>query len=131
MKIEEIFKEHKTIAVVGMSKNPRKAAYSVPMFMKGEDYNIIPVNPTADDIEGMKCYHTLSDVIENIEIVNVFRPSDDALEVVKEAIKRKEEKGDIKVIWLQEGIYHPEAKLLAEQAGIVYIEDKCMYKEYF
>jgi predicted CoA-binding protein len=130
MEMREIFEKYKNIAVVGMSKNKFKAAYSVPIYMKNQDYNIIPVNPSADEIDGMKCYATLDEIPEHIDIVNVFRPSEDALEVVKAAIKRNKEKGDIKLIWLQEGIVNEEAEELAKAANIEYIEDKCMYKEY-
>ncbi|MCX6155928.1 MAG: CoA-binding protein [Candidatus Kapabacteria bacterium] len=130
MNITEIFDNYKSIAVVGMSKNATKPSNSVPVFMKNQGYNIIPVNPSADEIEGMKCWSALADVPEKIDIVNVFRPSDAALEVVKEAVQRKISNGDISAIWLQEGIINDEAKALAEANSIEFIQNKCMYKEY-
>ena len=130
MLVKEIFERYKTIAVVGMSKNPAKASYSVPKFFIDNGYKVIPVNPTADEIDGIKVYKTLSDIPDIIEILNVFRPSDIALEVVQEAIERRKTKGDIKLIWLQEGIINDEAKKLAEDNGIEFIQDKCMYKLY-
>ena len=131
MNLKEIFESYKNIAVYGMSKNPGKAAYSVPKFFINEGFNVIPINPSTDEIEGKKSYSNINDIPDEIDILNVFRPSEQALEVVKEAIERKKSKGDIKLIWLQEGIYSVEAKVLAESNGIQFIQDKCMYKEYF
>jgi len=103
----------KNIAVVGMSKNPEKAAHYVPKYLTEQGYNIIPVNPTADEILGKKCYPSLLDIPVPIDIVDVFRPSDQVKPVVEEAIKIKP-----KVVWLQEGIHDPEAESLAKKAGI-------------
>jgi predicted CoA-binding protein len=128
--MQEIFDTYKNIAVVGMSTNPGKAAYGVPSYIAGQGFNIIPVNPMAEEIIGKKSYPTLMDIPDTIDIVNVFRPSDAALDVVKSAIERKQAKGDVKLIWLQEGIINETAKNLAEENGIEFIQDKCMYKEY-
>lgn len=130
MNIQEIFDTYKTIAVVGMSTNPSKPAHSVPAYLHGQGYNIIPVNPMAEEIIGLKVYKELMDIPESIDIVNVFRPSKDALDVVEKAVERKRSKGDVKLIWLQEGIINDEAKTLADENGIEFIQDKCMYKEY-
>ena len=128
--MREIFEKYRTIAVCGMSRTPGKAAHAVPAYLYLKGYKIIPVNPSADEILGIKCYPSVKDVPEKIEILEVFRPSDQALNVVKEAVERKAERGDIEVIWLQEGIANDEAKELAEKAGIKFIQDKCMYKEF-
>ncbi len=125
-----IFEQNKTIAVIGMSKHVYKAAFSVPMFMLNQGYTIIPVNPTTNSIQQIKCYKTLDDVSENIDILNVFRPSEEVFAIVQNAVERKKTKGDIKVIWLQEGIYDNNAKKLAEENGIIFIQNKCMYKEF-
>lgn len=130
MTIEEILKTYKSIAVYGMSANHAKAAHRVPAFMKTVGYNIIPINPVNDEILGMKVYKKLSEVEENIEILNVFRPSEVADDIVLEAIERHKKNGDIKVIWFQEGIFSQNGKKLADENGILYIENKCMYKEY-
>ena len=130
MTIEEIFKSYKTIAVYGMSTNPAKPSHHVPVFFLNEGYNVIPVNPVADEIAGKKVYKNLMDIPDEIEILNVFRPSEACLDVVKEAVERKNAKGDIKLIWLQEGIENDEAKALAEANGMEFIQDKCMYKEF-
>ncbi len=128
--IPEILNKVKNIAVYGMSKNISKAAYSIPMYMKRNGYNIIPINPTTDEIEGIKCYRHLSDVEEHIDMLNVFRPSEMCVDIVNECIERRKLRSDTNIIWFQLGIYNPEAKLLAENEGFTYIEDKCIYIEY-
>lgn len=117
--------ELKNIAVVGMSKNPEKAAHYVPKYLSEKGYNIIPVNPTADEILGKKCYSELSDIPDQVDIVDVFRPSEQVIPVVNEAIKLKP-----KVIWLQEGIHNVEAESLAQKAGIEVIFNRCMLAEH-
>lgn len=115
----------KNIAVVGMSKNPEKAAHYVPKYLADKGYNIIPVNPTTDEILGRKCYHEINEVNESIDIVDVFRPSDQVMPIVEEAIKKKP-----KVIWLQEGIHNKEAEELARNAGIEVVFNRCMLAEH-
>lgn len=130
MDFKEIFENNKNIAVVGMSSNSYKAAHTVPMFMHKMDYNVIPVNPIVDEIKGLKSYKNLAEVPYDIDIVNVFRPSEDAENVVVEAIERHKIKGDVKIIWVQEGIFTKNGKELAEENGIIYIEDVCIYKAF-
>jgi predicted CoA-binding protein len=130
MTFGEIFSNYKNIAVYGMSKNPSKPSNSVPVFFIGKGYNIIPVNPTIEEVEGRKSYPNIADVPDKIDILNVFRRSEQCLEVVEEAVARKKLKGDISLIWLQEGIVNDEAKKLAEENGIEFVQDKCMYQEY-
>lgn len=129
-KIREIFERFKNIAVVGISRNPEKPARKVPKYLLTKGYNIIPVNPNADRILGKKSYRNLLEVEEEIDIVEVFRPSEEVERIVKEVIERKRKRGDIYVIWLQEGIVNDKAKELAEKEGIIFIQDKCMYKEH-
>jgi len=119
------FYKLKNIAVVGMSKNPEKAAHYVPKYLIEKGYNIIPVNPTADEILNKKCYHELSDVPDQVDIVDVFRPSEQVIPVINEAIKLKP-----KVIWLQEGIHNVEAESLAQRAGIDVVFNRCMLAEH-
>ena len=128
--IKDILKKYRTIAVYGMSKNQEKAAHYVPAFLLGKGYAIIPVNPTADEIIKLKCYADLKNIAEQIDILQVFRPSAQVPEVVQEALDRKRVRGDIAVIWLQDGIYNEEARKRAEQAGIIFIQDRCMMKEF-
>ena len=115
----------KNIAVVGMSKNPEKAAYYVPKYLADRGYNVIPVNPTADEIMGKKCYHEIDEVQDSVDIVDVFRPSDQVLPVIEAAIKKNP-----KVIWLQEGIHNAEAEELARKAGIEVVFNRCMLAEH-
>ena len=119
------FYELKNIAVVGMSKSPEKAAHYVPKYLAEKGYNIIPVNPTANEILGKKCYSELSDIPEYVDIVDVFRPSEQVMPIINEAIKLKP-----KVIWLQEGIHNIEAESLAQKAGIEVIFNRCMLAEH-
>jgi len=122
--IKKIY-ELKNIAVVGMSKNPEKAAHYVPKYLAEQGYNIIPVNPTTDEILGKKCYPSLLDIPVRVDIVDVFRPSDQVKPVVEEAIRIKP-----RVIWLQEGIHDPEAESLAKKAGIDVVFNQCMLAEH-
>lgn len=130
MEIKDIFEKYKTIAVYGMSASPYKAAHNVPAFFHNMGYRIIPINPHADEILGLKVYRNLIDIPEKIDIVNVFRPSEDAELVINEAIERFKKEGDIKVIWLQEGIFSIHGKEAALNNGIDFVEDRCMYKDY-
>lgn len=126
----QVFEKYKTIAVYGMSRFPEKPAYWVPAYLLTKGYNIIPINPFDNEILGRKSYPDLKEIPEKIEILEVFRPSYSVFEVVKMALSRKKEKGDIEVIWLQEGIVNDVARKLAKETGILFIQDKCMYREF-
>ncbi len=115
----------KNVAVVGMSKNEGKAAHYVPKYLSQQGYNIMPINPTADQILERKSFHSIEEVDQPIDIVDVFRPSDQVLPVVQQAIKKKP-----KVIWLQEGIHNSEAEELARKAGIQVVFNRCMLAEH-
>jgi len=122
--IKQIF-SLKNVAVIGMSKNQEKAAHYVPKYLSQNGYNIMPVNPTAEEILDKKCYPSVEDIPEPIDIVDVFRPSDQVLPVVQQAIKMKP-----KVIWLQEGIHNAEADELARNEGIKVVFNRCMLAEH-
>ena len=124
VEIKQIF-SLKNVAVIGMSKHQEKAAHYVPKYLSQNGYNIIPVNPTADEILDKKCYPSVEDIPESIDIVDVFRPSDQVLPVVQQAIKKKP-----KVIWLQEGIHNAEAEDLARKEGIQVVFNRCMLAEH-
>ena len=116
----------KNIAVVGMSKNPDKAAHYVPKYLIDQGFNVIPVNPTATEILGRKCYPTLLDVPDAVDIVDVFRPSDQLMPVMEDSVKINP-----KVIWLQEGIHNPEAEDVVRKSGIpLVIFNRCMLAEH-
>ena len=113
------------VAVIGMSKHSSKASHFVPKYLIDHGYDIIPVNPTAKSILGKKCYSSISEVSESIDIIEIFRPSNDVLPFVKDAIKKKP-----KVIWLQEGIHNLEAEELAKNEGIDVVFNRCMLAEH-
>lgn len=115
----------KNIAVVGMSKNPEKDAHQIPKYLMSVGYNVIPVNPTADEILGKKCYKSLQEVPESIDIVDVFRPSEDVPPIVKDAIAK-----GVKVVWMQLGISHKEAAEEASKKGIRVVYNRCMFEEH-
>jgi hypothetical protein len=114
----------KTIAVVGASRDPNKAAWSIPAQMRRHGWRVIPVNPYADRIWNEVCYRTLDDVPEPIDLVNVFRPSAQATAVVRDAIRV-----GARAVWLQQGITSPEGRRLATEAGLDYVEDLCIAVE--
>jgi uncharacterized protein len=116
----------KNIAIVGMSKNEGKAAHYVPKFLIRHGYNVIPVNPTASEIEGRKSYPVVSSIPETIDIIDIFRPTKDVPAVVKDALKKE----GIKLIWMQEGIYSKEAENMAKEKGITVVYNRCMMAEH-
>src|SRR5205814_6175234 len=109
-----------TIAVVGASRDPGKVAHSVPRQIMRHGWHVIPVNPYADEIWGQKCYHSLADIPEPVDMVNVFRPSADTPEVARQAVAI-----GAKALWLQLDIRSSEARQIAESAGLEYVEDEC------
>ena len=120
------FYDLKNIAVVGMSKNEGKAAHYVPKYLIDLGYNVIPVNPTANEIQGRRSYPAVSSVQEKIDIVDIFRPSEDVPAVVEDALKKE----GIKVIWMQEGIYSEAAERMAREKGIEVVYNRCMLTEH-
>lgn len=123
--IRGILKRYRTIAVIGMSKNPEKDAYTIPKYMISKGYRVIPVNPTADEILGQKSYKKLVEVPGEVDIVDVFRPSDDIPNYVEDIIEKKP-----KVFWEQLGIHNPEAEEKIASAGIKIVFDRCLYQEH-
>ncbi len=128
--IKEILVKYKNIATVGFSKDPSKPAFQVPKFLIDHGYNVIPVNPSATEILGRKSYPSILDVPERVEIVEIFRPSNEVPKIVDQVLERVKKVGDVKVIWMQEGIRNNEAAEKARKAGLIVIQDRCMYKEY-
>ena len=125
---EEIRKIYnfRNIAVVGMSRDPAKAAHSVPQYMMERGYNIIPVNPIASEILGRRTYSYVSDIKSQVDIIDVFRPSEDVYPVVEDSIK----KPGISVIWLQEGIHNVEAEKIALDNKIDVVFNRCIMAEH-
>ena len=116
----------KNIAVVGMSRDPVKAAHFVPKYMIERGYNIIPVNPSANEILGKRTYAKVSDIKPQVDIIDVFRPSEDVYSVVEDSVK----KPSVKVIWLQEGIHNAEAEKVALDNKINVVFNRCIMAEH-
>jgi uncharacterized protein len=116
----------KNIAVVGMSKNEAKPAHFVPKYLIDHGYNVIPVNPTISEVLGRKSYSSIADVPEDIDIVEIFRRSEDVPPVVNDAVKKR----GIKVIWMQSGIYNEEAEREAKENGMDVVFNRCMMVEH-
>ena len=118
--------ELKNIAVVGMSNTEGKPANFVPQYLIENGYNVIPVNPSTTEVLGRKTYPKVSDVPEQVDIVDIFRRSEDVCPVVDDAIKKK----GIKVIWMQSGIYNKDAERKAKENGIDVVYNRCMKVEH-
>jgi predicted CoA-binding protein len=116
----------KNIAVVGMSRHSEKAAQFVPKYLIKHGYNVIPVNPSVEEILGRKSFPTVSSISSDIDVVDIFRPSEDVLLVVTDSIKKQ----GIKLIWMQEGIYNEQAEQAAREKGIKVVYNRCMMAEH-
>jgi uncharacterized protein len=124
--IRDILNRYKTIAVVGLSRHPEKPSHFVPKYLKDQGYKVIPVNPSVkEDLLGEKVYGSLSEIPRPVEIVDIFRPTADVPEIVKEGISI-----GAKVIWMQEGILHEEAARHATEAGLIVVMNRCMMKDH-
>lgn len=133
-KIAEILTKHRTVAVVGLSRDPSKDSYGVAEYLKNHGFHIIPVNPTADQILGEKSFKSLlempMDVQKTVEIVDIFRPSAEVSPIVEQAIKLKKLHGVPFVVWMQLGIVNEEAADIARKAGLIVVMDRCMMREH-
>lgn len=121
---EQILADAAVIAVVGASRDPHKAAHTVPLEMQRHGWRIVPVNPHADEIFGEKVYRSLADIPHPVDLVDVFRPAEDAVEIVRGAVAT-----GAAAVWLQLGIVSPEARRIATAAGVDYVEDLCLAVE--
>jgi len=130
----EILRQYKTVAVVGLSREPDKDSHRVSAYLKKHGFRIIPVNPFADEVLGEKSYKSLLDIPpeiqKTIEVVDIFRPSNDVPSIVEQAIKLKEMFGKPWVVWMQLGIVNEQAAEAAEKAGLIVIMDKCIMVEH-
>lgn len=115
-----ILEDYATFAVVGISSDPTKAAHSVPAAMAAYGWRIIPVNPHADELLGEKVYRRLADIPEPVDVVNVFRPAAEAADIARQAVAI-----GAKALWLQLDIVSAEARRIASDAGLLYVENRC------
>jgi predicted CoA-binding protein len=116
----EILQSAGTIAIVGASRDPNKAGGSVPYGLQRRGFRVIPINPFADELFGERVYRSLAEVPDKIDIVDVFRPAEDAPEMARQAVA-----AGAKALWLQLGIRSEEARRIAEAAGLEFVEDQC------
>ncbi len=123
--LREIYARTKTIAVVGASSSPEKAAHAIPRFLQRHGYRIIPVTPTSESVFGEVAYRSLEAVAEPVDVVDVFRPADEAPEIAREAVAV-----GANVLWLQEGIVSEEAAEIARSGGLEVVMDICMGATY-
>ena len=122
---EEILNSSRVVAVVGLSAKPDRPSYRVADYLKAQGYRIIPVNPAESEILGELCYPDLASVPESVDVVDIFRRSEEVLPIVKEAIRV-----GAKAVWIQEGVINEEAAARAREAGLMVVMDKCMLKEH-
>jgi predicted CoA-binding protein len=125
---------YKTVAIVGLSKNPAKASHEVAQYLKSHGFHIVPINPFADEILGERSYKTLLDlpdeIQKTIEVVDIFRPSEDVPAIVDQAITLKNLFDKLNVIWMQLGIINEQAAEKAQGVGLTVVMGKCMMREH-
>jgi len=130
----EVMRKYRVVAVVGASKNPEKEAFTVPAYLRQHGYSIVPVNPTTDTVNEQRSYKTLADIpidlAKKVEVVEVFRPSDELPDVARQVAKMKQETGRPFVFWGQLGLESEDAKKILTDAKIDYVMDKCMRVEH-
>jgi len=122
---KQIFDSCRVIAVVGISPKPDRPSHRVARYLKENGYRIIPVNPTAEEILDEKCYPDLAAIPEPVDVVDIFRRSEEAGAIVEDAIKIA-----ARAVWMQEGVVNEEAAVRAKAAGLLVVMDRCMLKEH-
>jgi len=126
----EVLRKHRVIAIIGASKNPEKDAHTVPLYLKSHGYRIVPINPTADEILGEEAYPALldlpSETAKQIEVVDVFRPSEELPQIAKQVVEMKRLYGRSLVFWAQLGLESEEAKRILAENNIPYVMNACM-----
>ena len=122
---QEILKGYKTVAVVGLSASPDRPSHRVASYLKENGYRVIPVNPAEKGVLGETSYPSLGVIPEQVEVVDIFRRSEEVVPIVQEAIKT-----GAKTIWMREGVINQEVADLARKAGLKVVIDKCMFKEH-
>jgi len=134
MDTKEILKKYQVIAVIGCSRDVTKDAQTVPAYLKSKGYRIIPINLSGEEILGQKSYKSLSEIPyglkDRIEVINIFRPSGEFMDIVQSVLKERSNLPSLKVIWAQLGIQDDKAKALAGQAGLIFVQNRCMMRDY-
>jgi len=132
--LREILTRYKTVAVVGLSRDPSKDSYQVAEYLKRHGFHIVPINPFADEVWGEKSYKSLLDmpaeVQKTLEIVDIFRPSAEVLPIIEQVVHLKKLYGVPYVVWMQLGIINTQAAETAKNAGLTVVMDKCMMQQH-
>jgi uncharacterized protein len=123
--VEDILRNSRTVAMVGLSSNPERPSYIVARYLKEHGYKIIPVNPNEKTVLRLKSYPDLSSIPRKIDVVDIFRRSEDVPPIVQEAINI-----GAKAVWMQEGVKNAEAAAAARKAGLKVVMNKCMRKQH-
>lgn len=123
--LRNLLQNTRNIAVVGMSDKPDRPSHYVAQFMRERGYTIIPVNPQCTEIDGLKCYPSLRDIPDPVDMVNVFRRPDDIPPIAQDAVAI-----GAKSLWIQLGLVSAEAEAIAEAAGLAVVMDQCIKVEY-
>lgn len=122
---QQILASSRVVAMVGLSANPERPSNGVARYLMGKGYQVIPVNPNEKEILGETCYPDLASIPEPVDVVDVFRKSEDVLPIAEEAVRI-----GAKALWMQEGVKNRQAAALARQAGLKVVMDKCMRKRH-
>jgi uncharacterized protein len=134
VRTDDVLRNFKVIAVVGASKNEEKEAFTVPQYLKQHGYTLIPVNPTTDSIHGAKSYPSLleipAEIAKTVDIVEVFRPSEELPRVAEHVAEMKRKTGRPFVFWAQLGLENDEAKKILRACGVEYVMNSCMRTEH-
>ncbi len=131
--IDAIFRKYRTVSIVGLSKDQSKDSYKVAKFLMDRGFTVVPVNPTANEILGLKAYPSIShlpdEMKSRLDIVDIFRPSADVPSIVDEALEMRKKFGRPHVIWMQLGIQDENSAAKARSQGIAVIMNRCMMIE--
>ena len=119
--LRHLYAQTKTIAVVGASGDPSKPAHSRPAYLQSQGFKVVPVSPRGGELFGEKVYETLADVDIPVDVVDVFRPAEEAPDIARAAVAI-----GAKVLWLQSGIYSDEAEAIADEGGLIFVDGMCM-----
>ncbi|MGH2727131.1 MAG: CoA-binding protein [Actinomycetota bacterium] len=119
--LRKIYADTKTIAVIGVSADESKASNRIPRYLQSQGYRIIPVTPKGGEILGEKAYPSLTEIEGDVDVVDVFRPAEEAPAIARDAVAI-----GAKVLWLQSGIESEEAERIGEDGGLVVVMDRCM-----
>jgi len=120
----KILLSSKVIAVVGASPNPARPSHWISKYLMSEGYTVIPVNPGQDELFGLKCFPDVESIDSDIDIVNIFRRSDQVVPIVESALKNK----SLKLVWMQDNVYNEDAAELVRKAGIPVVMNDCIYR---